>query len=330
MEGQRLTPRVAAARARGHWQLQRAAPRAPSRTCASLAPSGVKRSSSLPAPGMRRSVARYWSPYACLRAGSSRACRTCCPACATPQANGCRLPALLCAGTLRATGWGHQRSAAQPDTGGAASPLRPPPADHDGLRPAGHQARDVADHNRLPEHGAVEDVADGAVGALPHLGAAARGASAAAGMGALRKPAAHGHTLARGSGHAGAARWERLCCAPHLLEAKLLDARLVGRDGCALDADAALLQRRRGGEGRQSASATSAPLRAPDCGRLAPLPLRKLPRSRTCGCHAPPHQDGLGRVDRDLVVGLVAARGGKGHAARAPSAHAPVMFRPWG
>ena len=42
-------------------------------------------------------------------------------------------------------------------------------ADDDRLRPAGDEARDVADDDRLPEDHAAKDVADRAVGALPHL-----------------------------------------------------------------------------------------------------------------------------------------------------------------
>src|SRR5690606_33875699 len=82
--------------------------------------------------------------------------------------------------------------------------------DDDRLGPPGHQARHVGDDDRLAEDDAAEDVADRAVGALPHL-----------------------------------------------LEPELLHPRLVRRDGRALDPDAVLL-------------------------------------------------DGVGRVDRDLVVGLVA------------------------
>ncbi|CAG9096414.1 unnamed protein product, partial [Plutella xylostella] len=83
-------------------------------------------------------------------------------------------------------------------------------ADDDGLLPAGDEPRDVLADDGLAEHGAAEDVADGAVGALPHL-----------------------------------------------LELELLDSLLVGSDGGALDADVVLL-------------------------------------------------DGVGTVDSDLVVGLVA------------------------
>lgn len=32
-----------------------------------------------------------------------------------------------------------------------------------------NDARDVGDHNRLAEDGSVENVSDGAIGALPHL-----------------------------------------------------------------------------------------------------------------------------------------------------------------
>ncbi len=67
-------------------------------------------------------------------------------------------------------------------------------ADDDGLRPTGHQAGHVAADDGLAEDDAAEDVADGAVGALPHL-----------------------------------------------LQIELFDARLVRRDGRALDADAVLL-----------------------------------------------------------------------------------------
>lgn len=83
-------------------------------------------------------------------------------------------------------------------------------ADDDGLLPAGDEPRDVLADDGLAEHGAAEDVPDGAVGALPHL-----------------------------------------------LELELLDSLLVGSDGSALDADVVLL-------------------------------------------------DGVGAVDGDLVVGLVA------------------------
>ena len=72
-------------------------------------------------------------------------------------------------------------------------------ADHERLGPARHQARHVLADDGLAEDDAAQDVADGAVGALPHL-----------------------------------------------LEVELFDARLVGRDGRALDGDAVLL----GGVGR--------------------------------------------------------------------------------
>ncbi len=42
-------------------------------------------------------------------------------------------------------------------------------ADDDRLRPGWHQARDVADDDRLAEDDTTEDVADGAVWRLPHL-----------------------------------------------------------------------------------------------------------------------------------------------------------------
>ena len=43
------------------------------------------------------------------------------------------------------------------------------PADDDRLRPAGHEPRNVLDDDRLAEDHAAEDVANRAVGALPHL-----------------------------------------------------------------------------------------------------------------------------------------------------------------
>ena len=100
--------------------------------------------------------------------------------------------------------------ALEDEVGGAVLVAERVAADDDRLVPAGHQARDVRDDDRLAEDDAAEDVADRAVRRLPHL-----------------------------------------------LQAELLDARLVGRDRRALDADAVLL-------------------------------------------------DGVGRVDRDLVVGRVA------------------------
>lgn len=42
-------------------------------------------------------------------------------------------------------------------------------ANNDGLGPAGHEAGDVGDDDGLAEHGTVENVTDGAVGASPHL-----------------------------------------------------------------------------------------------------------------------------------------------------------------
>ena len=66
-------------------------------------------------------------------------------------------------------------------------------ADDDRVGPAGDQPRDVGDDDRLAEDDAAQDVADRAVGRLPHL-----------------------------------------------LEAEFLDARLVGRDRRAFDADAML------------------------------------------------------------------------------------------
>jgi hypothetical protein len=74
-------------------------------------------------------------------------------------------------------------------------------ADDDRLGPARDEPRHVAADDRFAEHGAVEFVADRAVGR-----------------------------------------------APHLLEVELLDARFVGRDRGALDADAVLLDRARGFE----------------------------------------------------------------------------------
>ena len=42
-------------------------------------------------------------------------------------------------------------------------------ADDDGLHPPRHGAGDTLQYNRLTEHRPAQDVADGAVGALPHL-----------------------------------------------------------------------------------------------------------------------------------------------------------------
>src|SRR5690606_16702638 len=43
------------------------------------------------------------------------------------------------------------------------------PADDDRLRPTGHEPGDVGDDDRLAEDDTAQDVADGAVGAAPHL-----------------------------------------------------------------------------------------------------------------------------------------------------------------
>ena len=100
--------------------------------------------------------------------------------------------------------------AGEQEVGGAVLVAVGVAADHERLGPAGHQARHVLADDGLAEDHAAQDVADGAVGRLPHL-----------------------------------------------LELELFDARLIGRDGRALDGDAVLL-------------------------------------------------GGVGRIDRDLVVGLVA------------------------
>ncbi|CDX59859.1 NADP-dependent isocitrate dehydrogenase (modular protein) [Mesorhizobium plurifarium] len=100
--------------------------------------------------------------------------------------------------------------AGEAEVGGAILVAEGVTADDDRLGPARHQARHVLHDDRLAEDGAAEDVADGAVGRLPHL-----------------------------------------------LQLEFLDARLVGGDGRAFHADA-------------------------------------------------PFLDGVGRVDRHLVVGGVA------------------------
>ena len=112
---------------------------------------------------------------------------------------------------LRGVGEGQRPLAGDDQVGGAVLVAEGVTADHDRLRPAGHQARHVGDHDRLAEDDAAEDVAD--------------------------RPVRR---------------------AVHLLQAELLDPRLVGGDRRALDAD--------------------------------PVPL-----------------DRVGGVDRDLVVGRVAA-----------------------
>ncbi len=53
--------------------------------------------------------------------------------------------------------------------GGAVLVAERVAADHDRLGPAGHQARDVGDHDRLAEDDPAEDVADRAVGRAVHL-----------------------------------------------------------------------------------------------------------------------------------------------------------------
>ncbi len=70
---------------------------------------------------------------------------------------------------LRGEGHGELSLAFDHSVGGFVLVSESVAADHDGFGPAGHQAWDVIDHDGLAEHGAAEDVADGAVGALPHL-----------------------------------------------------------------------------------------------------------------------------------------------------------------
>ena len=92
--------------------------------------------------------------------------------------------------------------AGEPEIGGAVLVAEGVAADDDGLGPAGHEARHVLADDRLAEDDAAEDVADRAVGRLPHL-----------------------------------------------LELEFFDARFVGRDGRAFDADAVLLDRVGGVDG---------------------------------------------------------------------------------
>ena len=114
-------------------------------------------------------------------------------------------------GAILADEFHRQRAlAGEFDVGGAVLVAEGVAADDDGLGPAGHQTWYVLADDRLAEHHAAEDVADGAVRRLPHF-----------------------------------------------LQAEFLHPGLVGGDGGAFDADADLL-------------------------------------------------DGVGGVDRDLVVGLVA------------------------
>ena len=95
-------------------------------------------------------------------------------------------------------GEGHHQLAGAGDqeVGGLVLVAEGVTADHDRLGPAGHKPRHVRADDRLTEDHAAEDVADGAVGRLPHL-----------------------------------------------LQAELGHAGLVGGDGGAFDADAMLLDR---------------------------------------------------------------------------------------
>src|SRR3546814_7184228 len=53
--------------------------------------------------------------------------------------------------------------------GGAVLVAESMTADDDRVGPARNQARHVRNHDRFAEHDAAQEVADGAVGALPHL-----------------------------------------------------------------------------------------------------------------------------------------------------------------
>ncbi len=68
-------------------------------------------------------------------------------------------------------GEGHRQlaRAGELEVGGAVLVAIGVAADDDRLGPARHQARHVLADDRLAEDGAAEDVADGAVGRLPHL-----------------------------------------------------------------------------------------------------------------------------------------------------------------
>src|SRR5690606_23595176 len=75
--------------------------------------------------------------------------------------------ALLAVGGFPADG--QFAGAGHPEVGGAVLVAEGMTADHDGVGPAGHKARHVFANDGLPEHGAAQDVADGAVGRLPHF-----------------------------------------------------------------------------------------------------------------------------------------------------------------
>ena len=64
---------------------------------------------------------------------------------------------------------GQRALAGEAEVGGAVLVAEGVAADDDRLGPAGHQARHVLADDRLAEDHAAEDVADGAVGRLPHL-----------------------------------------------------------------------------------------------------------------------------------------------------------------
>ena len=64
---------------------------------------------------------------------------------------------------------GQRALAREAEIGGAVLVAKGMAADHDGLGPARHQARHVLADDRLAEDHPAQDVADGAVGRLPHL-----------------------------------------------------------------------------------------------------------------------------------------------------------------
>ena len=64
---------------------------------------------------------------------------------------------------------GQRALAGEGEVGGAVLVAEGMAADDDRLGPAGNQARHVLADDRLAEDHAAQDVADGAVGRLPHL-----------------------------------------------------------------------------------------------------------------------------------------------------------------
>lgn len=185
---------------------------------------------SFPGPGTTKFVAMYWSPYACLP-GAHVVVLV--PASSLSGARVTQRQSLrmLC---FQSSRFITRVASAQGET----------PADDDGLFPARHQPGDVGCHNGFPEHRACIQQH----WQSRHWTRFLSSGPAGTGTGSLAVHASAGHCMTK------VHRWhmvpgKRIITVqdvsdgaigrlPHLFEVELLHARLIRRDGGALDAHA--------------------------------------------------------------------------------------------